>query len=289
MKCQKCNTENINEAVKCGICGARLKHRSVINDSTSSQNVESSVRREGVVQKHSEQNKHQKSKPTMTTQANSKDGSIQGKAHILLKNWQDQAKKAFETQPKKKSLKWVWIIIAVFIFGPTVIGVFTRAIIPEIIYQFKQHQRSATVAAGENMDEAESAETTAYAEATAVDAVGSTGYTNIAEVVQPRYMDIQSFQAIIQKYYAEKKTMPKTIHDVEKFEDSVYSDYVYDDIEIKDGTIIGKFKLDPDKRIYSFPQIDRNKMVKWDCYSIGVKDPIFKECQYLEKDPFISN
>lgn len=114
MKCQKCNTENINEAVKCGICGARLIHRSVINDSTSSQNVESSIRRESIVHKRSEQNKHQKSKLATATQANSKDGSIQAKAHILLKNWQDQAKKTFDKQPKKKSLKWVFLQILTF-------------------------------------------------------------------------------------------------------------------------------------------------------------------------------
>lgn len=48
MKCPKCNAENINEAVKCGICGARLKHIKQNNIFTGSSNVESSVRREKI-------------------------------------------------------------------------------------------------------------------------------------------------------------------------------------------------------------------------------------------------
>ena len=46
MKCPKCNAENINEAVKCGICGARLKHIKQNYIFTGSSNVESSVGRE---------------------------------------------------------------------------------------------------------------------------------------------------------------------------------------------------------------------------------------------------
>ncbi|AWL28456.1 hypothetical protein DJ533_07700 [Acinetobacter defluvii] len=46
MKCHKCYAENINEAVKCGICGVRLKHQKSFDDFTGSQHVQSSIRRE---------------------------------------------------------------------------------------------------------------------------------------------------------------------------------------------------------------------------------------------------
>ncbi|MDM1755971.1 MULTISPECIES: hypothetical protein [unclassified Acinetobacter] len=36
MKCHKCNAENINEAVRCGICGVRLKHQQAFDDFTGS-------------------------------------------------------------------------------------------------------------------------------------------------------------------------------------------------------------------------------------------------------------
>ncbi|WP_173911277.1 hypothetical protein [Acinetobacter sp. Marseille-Q1618] len=46
MKCHKCYAENINEAVRCGICGVRLKHQKSFDDFTGSQYVQSSIRRE---------------------------------------------------------------------------------------------------------------------------------------------------------------------------------------------------------------------------------------------------
>lgn len=39
MKCQKCAAENINEAVKCGICGVKLKHQTSFDHFTGNRQI----------------------------------------------------------------------------------------------------------------------------------------------------------------------------------------------------------------------------------------------------------
>lgn len=144
------------------------------------------------------------------------------------------------------------------------------------------NQNEQTVEEGNIAEEGESSE--------AIDAVASAGsYTDIQQVIQPRYMDVLTFQKYVEEYYEKYKKMPKDIHEIENFRESIFSDFVYDDIEIHDGNIVGKFQNDPDKKIYLFHQIDmvNNRIAKWHCYSVGIKDKIFEDCKYLDQDIFV--
>ena len=136
MKCPKCNAENINEAVKCGICGARLKHIKQNNIFTGSSNVESSVRRENKKAPTPPKQGTPPESKSLTESLMDKNVSIEDKARIFLDSWQDKAKDTWgDTQnpKKKKNLKIVWILLAVFMFGPAVLGIVASVVIPAVM------------------------------------------------------------------------------------------------------------------------------------------------------------
>nr|WP_174506445.1 zinc ribbon domain-containing protein [Acinetobacter sp. Marseille-Q1620] len=284
MNCQKCGAININEAVFCGICGARLKHQKVVYDFTGYKHVQSSVQRDDSRQSHIKNNhNHDTSSkknipPPLNTRLSKKQTS--------LKVWQDQFKNTFPKKNKvNKKTNIIPLVIAALIFAPPLFKIVSEDVIPYFLKQMDialSNQNEQAVEEGNVAEEGESSEV--------IDAVASAGsYTDIQQVIQPRYMDVLTFQKYVEEYYEKYKKMPKDIHEIEKFRESIFSDFVYDDIEIHDGNIVGKFQNDPDKKIYLFHQVDmvNNRIAKWHCYSVGIKDEILEDCKYLDQDIFV--
>ncbi len=282
MKCQKCNAENINEAVRCGICGARLKHSQLHDDFTGSQHVTSSVRREN--KKPKTFNLNPNIAPTRRPSLNQdqplvdkifdKNTKIEDKAKILLDSWQEKAKAALENsqrQPKLKQIKynkWFFIIIAIFIFGSPVLGVITRVIIPEIQYQIREHLRVAR----ENNAEAE--------HVPSEEAVAATDApVNVNGEYEQRYAEMRSYEQDVERFFKKNNVLPKDLTDIEKFDDVTYSAAIHNVIKIEDGVIIGEFDHSPDKNIYLTPTIKNRKIVSWKCSKIGISDEEFTDCQ----------
>ncbi len=289
MKCQKCHAENINEAVKCGICGTRLNHPKTFNEFTGREQRESSVRREDSNPKPFNPNpnikpKEQSNSAQNTNQTQSvverifdKNTKIEDKAKILLDTWQDKAKDAWENaqnQPKKKPKynKWFFIIIAIFIFGSPVLGVITRVIIPEIQYQIREHLRiqreNEEAAATEDVN----MEDVAIATATVDGIVDANEY-------EQRYAEMRSYEQDVERFLKKNNVLPKDLTEIEKFDDVTYSAAIHNVIKIEDGVIVGEFDLSPEKNIYLTPTIKNKKIVSWTCSKIGISDEEFADCQ----------
>jgi len=278
MKCQKCNAENINEAVKCGICGVRLKHTQIHNDYTGSKQVQSSEQRDTRKKETFNANSNIKSQQTIPSNQShtsiidtifNKNIAVEEKARILLDSWEKA-----QNQPKKKNLKIVWIVLAIFMFGPTVLGVVTSVIIPTIT-SLAKHSES-------DQEEAVTEEAIAEENKRADDEIDS-----IKNQLYPRFMAIEEFQKDIEKYYKKTGNLPTELKQLEPYSETGFSDYTYQYFKIRQhGTIIGLFRLEPEKKIYSIPQISNKKIVGWMCYSIGISDDMLKNCEYLDKDPF---
>ena len=283
MKCPKCNAENINEAVKCGICGARLKHIKQNNIFTGSSNVESSVRRENnKVPTPPKQGTRAESK-SLTDTLMDKNVSVEDKARIFLDKWQDKAKETWgdtSTTKKKKNLKIVWILLAVFMFGPAVLGIVASVVIPIVM----------SVVTGVDNNHAttdESVETTDVATAATESVSADDEIDSIKNQLFTRYSAIEEFQQDIEKYYQKTGKLPTQLKQLEPYTETGFSDFTYQYFAVgQNGSIVGLFRLEPEKKIYVVPEIRNKKIVGWECYSIGIHDDLLKDCQYLESDPF---
>ena len=277
MKCQKCHAENINEAVKCGMCGIRLKHYRTLNDFTRSQQVESSVRRDNPSKQpnkqvqHAQENNLSQVPRSVTEIIMDQNISLENKAKIVSDSWKNSASsKNTPDQSRKKNGKWLWVIAAIFIFAAPIIDVVMRVIIPEIQYQVREHLRIVRETDAETSQTAEAA--------TAV----------ISNVYQARYFEMLGYQERLAGYYQSKHAYATSLKDIEKFEKTQFSDFIFDEIEItKDGALVGKFKDSPTSKIYMMPVIERNEITNWDCYRINIDDDLMSECQLLESDPFV--
>ncbi len=56
--------------------------------------------------------------------------------HGFFYSWQDKAKDTWgdtQIRRKKKNLKIVWILLAVFMFGPAVLGIVASVVIPAVM------------------------------------------------------------------------------------------------------------------------------------------------------------
>ena len=287
MKCQKCQAENINEAVKCGICGTRLKHYETHDDFTGNKQVQSSVRRDTKKAQSTHPNRNQKQTQNVNIDQNQsitdkifdKNIRIEDKARILLDSWQEKAKEALTTpqrQQKKKNNKWLFIIIAIFIFGSPIIGVITRVIIPEIKYQVREHLRIAR----ENEQAQQDMSTD---EATVVtDAVAVVG----GEYDQ-RYAEMHAYTQNVERVFDQTHKLPKDLREIEKFDDVQFSDSIHNEIEVKNGVIMGKFEQYPDQKIYLKPEIKNNKIKSWTCFKVGISNDEMSDCELVPTAPLI--
>ncbi|WP_228270504.1 zinc ribbon domain-containing protein [Acinetobacter guillouiae] len=270
MKCPKCYAENINEAMKCGVCGTRLKHVKQTNNLTGNSNVEFSVRREN---KQEQSNPTHNIKPRQTAPIAESEGNqhalARDKANILSSSdaWQ-QAKDAgrnSQNQPKKKNYKIVWILLAVFMFGPAVLGVISSMVIPIVM----------SVIGSSNQDEA----------ATTDEALPASEEV-VSNEYQARYFDMQAYQARLAQYYDAKHRFATSLKDIEKFEQTQFSDFIFDQIEItQQGILVGKFS-DAPARIYMVPQLENNQIRDWQCYRVAISDDLLQDCELLQADPY---
>jgi hypothetical protein len=283
MKCPKCNAENINEAVKCGICGARLKHIKQNNIFTGSSNVESSVRRENKKAPTPPKQGTPPESKSLTESLMDKNVSIEDKARIFLDSWQDKAKDTWgntQNPKKKKNLKIVWILLAVFMFGPAVLGIVASVVIPAVM----------SVIGITNVDHSatdEDAEATDVATAAAEDINADDEIDSIKNQLFSRYSAVEEFQKDIEKYYQKTGKLPTQLKQLEPYTETGFSDYTYQYFAVgQNGSIVGLFRLEPEKKIYAVPEIRHKKIVGWTCYSIGIDDDLLKDCQYLDHDPF---
>lgn len=285
MKCPKCNAENINEAVKCGICGTRLKHAKQSNIFTDSAHVEASVRRENKKTPNQLKPIPQPQPKSLTETLMDKNVSAEEKARIFLDSWQDKAKDTWEgTQnpKKKKNLKIVWILLAVFMFGPAVLGVVASVVIPAVMSVIG-------IANVDHSDADEAAEATDVATAAAEGVNVDNEIDSIKNQLFSRYSAVQEFQKDIEKYYQKTGKLPTQLKQLEPYTETGFSDYTYQYFAVgQNGSIIGLFRLEPEKKIYAVPEIRQKKIVGWKCYSIGIDDDLLKDCQYLDHDPFKS-
>lgn len=283
MKCPKCNAENINEAVKCGICGARLKHIKQNNIFTGSSNVESSVRRENKKAPIPPKQGTPPESKSLTESLMDKNVSIEDKARIFLDSWQDKAKDTWgDTQnpKKKKNLKIVWILLAVFMFGPAVLGIVASVVIPAVMSVIG-------ITNVDHSDTDEDAEATDVATAAAEDINADDEIDSIKNQLFSRYSAVEEFQKDIEKYYQKTGKLPTQLKQLEPYTETGFSDYTYRYFAVgQNGSIVGLFRLEPEKKIYAVPEIRHKKIVGWTCYSIGIKDNLLKDCQYLDHDPF---
>ncbi|RZG79143.1 zinc ribbon domain-containing protein [Acinetobacter sp. WCHAc060033] len=290
MKCQKCHAENISEAVKCGICGTRLKHPKSSDDFTGSQHVQSSIRRENNKQDifnpdpsikpntKPSQNRHSSQNQSITDTILDKNTKIEDKARILLDSWQDKAKDAWENaqnQPKKKPKynKWFFIIIAVFIFASPVITLITSVIIPEIQYQIREHLRIQR----EN-DEA-AVEDVIMEDIVTTDAVVD------ANEYEQRYAEMRSYQQNIERMFGATRALPENLQEIEKFDQVEFDQSIHDVIEIRNGMIIGSFAEFPNEHIYLKPEIKNKKIIGWSCYKVGISEGEMSECEPESSEP----
>lgn len=159
MKCQKCNAENINEAVRCGICGTRLKHLKFVDIFTSSTQVQSSIRRDQTKPFSRDQNSSISRSSNKTTQRtgtprpqkpNDQQSSsllntifdqntkLEDKAKKLLSHWQQKARQSSDVKKPSKGLggKIVWILLVIFMFGPVALEIVKKNVMPHIVNIF---------------------------------------------------------------------------------------------------------------------------------------------------------
>ena len=85
MKCPKCNAENISEAVKCGVCGTRLKQVKITNDFTGASHVQSSVQRQQTTSNTTLPSRHNRpQRPTQSAQNQQLYQTISHRARRLV-------------------------------------------------------------------------------------------------------------------------------------------------------------------------------------------------------------
>ena len=270
MKCPKCYAENINEAMKCGVCGTRLKHVKQTNDLTGNSNVEFSVRREN---KQEQSNPTHNMKPRQTPPNNETESnqhaSVGDKASALFESWQQRVantQRESQNQPKKKNFKIVWILLAVFMFGPAVLGVISSVVIPIVM----------SVIGSSNQDEA----------ATTDEALPASEEV-VSNEYQARYFDMQAYQTRLAQYYDAKHRFATSLKDIEKFEQTQFSDFIFDQIEItQQGILVGKFTDAPASRIYMVPQLENNQIRDWQCYRVAISDDLLQHCELFQADPY---
>lgn len=138
MKCPKCNAENISEAVKCGVCGTRLKHVKINNDFTGASHVQSSVQRQHSISNTSQSNKNNKpQRPKQSDLANSTAvlnnqpsgeaaGGLTDQLKTIMQKWRDIYQEEYQKRvpdespsPKAKKISYLPLMIFVIAFlGP---------------------------------------------------------------------------------------------------------------------------------------------------------------------------
>jgi hypothetical protein len=256
--------------MKCGVCGTRLKHVKQTNDLTGNSNVEFSVRREN---KQGQSNPTHNIKPRQTPPNNETESnqhtSVGDKASALLESWQQKVantQSESQNQPKKKNFKIVWILLAVFMFGPAVLGVISSVVIPIVM----------SVIGSSNQDDA----------ATTDEALPASEEV-VSNEYQARYFDMQAYQARLVQYYDAKHRFATSLKDIEKFEQTQFSDFIFDQIEItQQGILVGKFTDAPASRIYMVPQLENNQIRDWQCYRVAISDDLLQHCELLQADPY---
>ena len=92
MKCHKCYAENINEAVKCGICGVRLKYIKPFDGFTGRQRTQPSSRHD-----------------TQEQQIFKQDSNI--KPNTDLHSSQNQSLSSNRDQKAEKKIRKLWISV----------------------------------------------------------------------------------------------------------------------------------------------------------------------------------
>ena len=309
MKCQKCNAENIIEAVRCGICGTRLKHVKVLDDFTGSKQVQSSLRRgQSLPVNHQNPSTSPFSKPMQVVNREivrpsqrisnvsiadivlNPDTKVEEKAKILLDSWQEKAKDRLTgaRKPQKKG-KWFGAFLVLIFIGIPVIDKIGTAIFKEISYQIRERNRIAEEQEAQEMILSDQAVVVAE-DGIAIDAVAPQAFDETDSIEMQlfsRFSGMKEFEKNVEQYYAEKGRLPSALKQIESYTQTEFSDYTYESFAIgEDGKIVGLFKSDPEKKIYLVPELSKRKIIGWQCYSIGISDEIVKDCHYSETDPF---
>lgn len=301
MKCQKCGATNIQEAVFCGMCGTRLKHPKTIDDFTGRSKIQSSVKRD-----NNSKLKRPKSGyiatpahttlstrrpiPAPHTNTRTQNSSIQEKAQILLKSWQEQFKKKLErgevankekTKNSPKQLKFI-ILWLIFIFFAGPLFTFFKAGLPWLLDKFDIHPRSESMPA-ENA--------TAVGDDQSDTIVAETATTSeFDHEIAIRYKGIQMMSIYVTKYYEKYQKFPSDLTAIAQLNQTEYSSNFFKEIEIQsNGLIIGNFEGHHEMRLYYVPVLENNTISDWQCYALNIPANNINACKQLQQDPFKSS
>ena len=298
MKCQKCNAENINEAVKCGMCGTKLKHTTIFNNITGSQQVESSIRREQKPNSRQHQRTQNTSRPQQnpnnrpnSTSATSQQPTnlvetvlntnlpVQEKARIFLDSWRTSNDQT--NQPKKKR-KWLFFIVFFFIFGLPIVKKVGTAIYDEVSYQIRERTRIANEgAAGAEVVQDESDVATAEAVPTLT--------PELEQEIIHAHQEIKNLQDAWDIYYSEHQRLPSKLSDLKSTEISTIDRNVFANTKIlSSGVIVYTHANQPEIQLIYEPDSSDIDHVSWTCYSVGADIEEATGCALLPENPFVN-
>lgn len=300
MKCHKCNAENINEAVKCGMCGAKLKHTIVFNDVTGSQHVESSTRRDQLVttrhgqkpQKtsRSEQLQNVQSRSSIPNSQNTsslvdtvfnKNLPIEEKARIFLDSWQGKAKdRLAQTKSSKNKFKWIGFILFLIFFTFPILEKVSTAIYHEVSYQIRERTRIANESAVESeivQNEAQDA---------VVEAVPTASHELEQEILKINH-EMKMIQDASNTFYQAHHKLPSKLADLSTTELSLIDPNIYAQTKIlASGVIIHTNVDNPEIKLMYEPDVSKDNNISWSCYSVGVEIEASTGCVLLPENPY---
>ena len=287
MKCQKCKAENINEAVRCGICGTRLKHQKFVDTFTSSTQVQSSIRRDQTKPFSRDKNSSISRSSNKTTQRtgtprpqkpNDQQSSsllntifdqntkLEDKAEKLLSHWQQKARQSSDVKKPSKGLggKIVWILLVIFMFGPVALEIVKKNVMPHIANIFTA---SVPTEAVEDMT---------------IDQVTTIAGESLEYQVIRRLDELKEVTSAADHYY-------KTTHQLTtKYQDLVDSDLIVHFINDGQtqfnltGMLESSFTDDAEVKIFLKPYYDTDSdQSAWMCFSAGIDVSEQTDCKMI--------
>ena len=318
MKCPKCNAENISEAVKCGVCGTRLKQVKITNDFTGASHVQSSVQRQQTTSNTTLPSRHNRpQRPTQSAQnrtehrAGAEDRLESFKLKDIFQKWRDIYQEEYQKRvadespsPKAKKISYLPLMIFVIAFLGPFLTFVTGTAIPYVMEKVQGNPEAvpaeyaeAVEAVTEDADvvvdaavpvEAMTTEEDAYM--TAMQAVDAAEETVIAasegrsSKVLPvqmyaLYADAMLIQKSMSRFYQTYQRFPQDLSELYRVDSKIRAVAKNNfKVNVK-GTISAIFQEDHNARLILSINPSASSQPSWKCVSLNLPKNVLAQCE----------
>ncbi len=318
MKCPKCNAENISEAVKCGVCGTRLKQVKITNDFTGASHVQSSVQRQQTTSNTTLPSRHNRpQRPTQPAQnrtehqAGAEDRLESVKLKDIFQKWRDIYQEEYQKRvadespgPKAKKISYLPLMIFVIAFLGPFLTFVTGTAIPYVMEKVQGNPEAvpaeyaeAVEAVTEDADvvvdaavpvEAMTTEEDAYMTAMqAVDAAEATviaaseGHSSKVLPVQMHalYADAITIQKAMQRFHQNYQRFPQDLSELYRVDSKIRAVAKKNFKVGAEGTLIATFPQDANARLIFTVKSSTGDPLQWKCDSMNLPENVLKKCE----------